>query len=88
MIDWEKIREECIQTGEMIKIEKEKKNPLPPFFHETTLGLSKGAIHQYRDDRATHTLHIHEFPDYFLAHVDIFNPEYHPVAHGDRKSVV
>mgnify|MGYP000935742660 CR=1 FL=1 len=81
-IDWELVREECVSTGKIVKIAKEKDYLLPSFFHESNLGLSKGAIRQYRDERSTHTLHIHEFPDYFLAHVDAFNPEYHPVAHG------
>ena len=82
MVDWESIREECRHSGEMIKIPKSKTISLPPDFHESNLGLSKGAIRQYRDRRSTHSLHVHEFPDYFLAHVDTFNPEYHPVAHG------
>ena len=82
MIDWEKIREECIRSGEIIKLSKEEVLPLPPWFHETKLGLSKGAIRQYRDESPSNSLHLHEFPDYFLVHVDTFNPEIHPVAHG------
>ncbi len=56
--------------------------PLPSFFRETDLGLSKGAIRQYRDGKPTNSLHLHEFPDFFLVHVDTFNAEFHPVAHG------
>jgi hypothetical protein len=81
-MDWEKIREECVRTGEIIKVQKEEGMVLPSYFHETHLGIDKGAIRQYRDERPTQTLHIHEFPEYFLVHVDTFNPEYHPVAHG------
>lgn len=82
MVDWEAIREQCIKSGEFVRIEKEEALPLPSFFHETDLGLAKGATRQLRDNCATNSLHIHEFDDHFLAHVDLFNPEYHPVAHG------
>ncbi len=81
-IDWENIREECAQTGKFIKIMKQGPIEFPIDFHESNMGLSKGAIRQYRDDRPTQSLHVHEFPDYFLAHVDTFNPEHHPIAHG------
>lgn len=82
MIDWENLRQECIRSGKIIKVRREEALPLPPSCHETNLGLSKGAIRQYRDKRPTHSLHIHEFPDYFLVHTDAFNAEFHPVVHG------
>ncbi len=82
LIDWEAIREECRQSGTFAKIPKKESDCLPEEFHESFMGLSKGAIRQFRDDRAIDSLHIHEFPDYFLVHVDAFNPEHHPVAHG------
>lgn len=82
MIDWENIREECSKNNKVIKVPKVGKIDLPPDFHEANLGISKGAIRQYRDEKATYSLHVHEFEDHFLAHVDTFNPEYHPLAHG------
>lgn len=82
MIDWENIREECIKTGKVLKIPREKNMNFPPDVHEASLGISKGCLRQYRDEKPSNSLHIHEFEDYFLAHVDRFNPEHHPVAHG------
>ena len=82
MVDWEFLREKCVRTDEIIKIIREEALPLPDYLHKSDLGISKGAICQYRDDRPTNSLHIHEFPNYFLVHVDAFNPEYYPVAHG------
>lgn len=82
MVDWEDIRQECVRSGAIIKLNRQDALPLPPFFRETDLGLSKGAIRQYRDEKPTNSLHVHEFPDYLLVHVDTFNAEFHPVAHG------
>lgn len=83
LLDWETLRDECSQEhGKFIKIPKQNISPFPPDFHISNMGLSKGAIRQYRDRRATQSLHIHEFPDYYLVHVDAFNPEDHPIAHG------
>lgn len=82
MVDWESIREQCVRSGGLIRLNKEEVLPLPAFFSETSLGLSKRALKQYRDDRSSNSLHLHEFTDYFLVHVDTFNPEFHPIAHG------
>ncbi|WP_372366147.1 hypothetical protein [Candidatus Uabimicrobium sp. HlEnr_7] len=81
-MDWEEVREECIRTGEFITISKKDVQEFPSFFEETNMGLSKGELKQFRDNRPTQSLHIHEFPDYYVAHVDLFNPKFHPVAHG------
>lgn len=81
-MDWEELREKCIRTGEFITIPKEEVSELPDFFEETNMGLSKGELRQFRDNKAVQSLHIHEFPDYYVAHVDLFNPKFHPVAHG------
>lgn len=82
-IDWEALREECsLEHGKFIKIPKQEMIQFPPDVHESKMGLSKGAIRQYRDRHATQSLHIHEFSDHYLVHVDAFNPEDHPVAHG------
>lgn len=81
-MDWEEIREECIRTGEFITVQKADAQELPDFFEETHMGLSKGELRQFRDNRATQSLHIHEFPDHYVVHVDLFNPKFHPVAHG------
>ena len=82
MVDWENIRERCMNDERFIRLEKTQDIVLPNDFHESTLGLAKGAIRQFRDTRETNSLHVHEFSDHYLAHVDTFNPEYHPVAHG------
>lgn len=82
MIDWESIREECIQTGQVIRVDKPLNYIIPDELHESNLGLDKGALRQLRDSHTANSLHIHEFQDYFLVHTDAFNPEYHPVAHG------
>ncbi|HON44781.1 MAG TPA: hypothetical protein P5543_04550 [Planctomycetota bacterium] len=81
-IDWDSVRDECVQTGQVLKIPKPDNYIIPQQLHESNLGLEKGAIRQWRDDHTANSLHIHEFQDYFLAHTDGFNPEHHPVAHG------
>lgn len=81
-MDWESVREQCIRSGEKARVDKAEGVELPPYVHETHLGISKDAIRQYRDDRPINSLHIHEYDDYFLVHVDAFNPESHPLAHG------
>ncbi len=81
-LDWEEIRSQCIQQGESVRIDKKPGLSLPSYFHETNMGISKGELRQFRDDNPTQSLHIHEFSDHYLAHVDIFNPKFHPLAHG------
>ena len=44
MIDWESIREECIQTGQVIRVDKPFNYVIPDELHESNLGLDKGAF--------------------------------------------
>lgn len=81
-ITWENIREQCIRTGEFITVLKKEIEDFPSDFEETNMGISKGELRQFRDNRTTQSLHIHEYIDHYVVHIDLFNPKFHPVAHG------
>lgn len=46
---------------------------VPPY-RSSWMGRRRGAIGQYRCDRARGNLHIKEFPTHWVMHVDAFNP--------------
>lgn len=49
--------------------------------HETTLGIPKEALRQYRDSREVNSYHAREYEDRICLHVDRFNPEKRPLEH-------
>jgi len=55
--------------------------PEAPPHRTSPLGRKRGAIRQYRDHRPRDTLHIKEFPDRWIVHVDLWNPHHHMVRH-------
>lgn len=49
--------------------------------HETTLGIPKEALRQYRDSREADSYHAREYEDRICPHLDRFNPEKRPLEH-------
>jgi hypothetical protein len=55
--------------------------PQRPPHRRTRLGRRRGAACQYRDRRARRNLHVKEYPDRWVVHVDAYNPHVHLVRH-------
>lgn len=55
--------------------------PHPPPFSRTRLGRRYGARRQYRGDQARDNLHVKEYDDRWVVHVDAFHPGKHVVRH-------
>ncbi len=55
--------------------------PEPPPYPTTRLGRPYGCQRQYRDGRARENLHIKEYDDRWVVHVDAFHPGKHVVRH-------
>ncbi|HLE46685.1 MAG TPA: hypothetical protein VI818_00175 [Candidatus Thermoplasmatota archaeon] len=55
--------------------------PEPPPHKTSPFGRKRGALRQFRDARPRDTLHIKEFPDRWIVHVDLWNPHHHMVRH-------
>ncbi|ABK78130.1 hypothetical protein CENSYa_1508 [Cenarchaeum symbiosum A] len=60
-----------------ITIPKGIRQHMPPWFEETRLGYPMGSTRQYRFGR----LHVHEYEDRYVAHMDNANPRYDPLGH-------
>lgn len=52
-----------------------------PPHRRTWLGRSRGALKQYRCDQADQNLHIKEYADRWVVHVDRWNPHKAPLRH-------
>lgn len=48
-----------------------------PPHSESRRGRKRGALRQFRDDRASATLHIKEYDGHWVVHVDSWNPHKH-----------
>lgn len=55
--------------------------PEPPPFTTSRLGRRRGALRQFRDDRASNSLHIKEYADRWIVHTDDWNPRHHVMRH-------
>jgi hypothetical protein len=52
-----------------------------PPYKTSWMGRRRGAIGQYRCHRRKMNLHVKEFPDHWVLHVDTYNPHTNPVQH-------
>lgn len=53
----------------------------PPPFSTTRLGRPYGCRRQYRCNRARQNLHVKEYDDRWVVHVDAYNPAKHAIRH-------
>ncbi len=53
----------------------------PPPYRRSRLGRSRGAVRQYRDRLRHQTIHVKEYHDRFVLHVDSWNPHTNPFRH-------
>ena len=60
------------------RISKEVLSELPPDIEETALGDRRGAKKQYR---SSSNLHIREYDDRFVVHIDRVDPRKNPLGH-------
>lgn len=67
--------EKCYRKPEALRLVKQLG------LHKTELGISKGAMRQYRDSREASSYHAREYEDRICLHVDRFNPEKRPLEH-------
>lgn len=61
--------------GEKIKISKAAVGGIPPQFTRSVMSLPMGANQVYRDQRATDSLQIREYDDYYTVQMDKHNPD-------------
>jgi hypothetical protein len=61
-------------------VPRENLDAAPPF-DESWMGRRRGALRQYRCKRRFGNLHIKEFPDHWVMHIDSWNPHKAPVRH-------
>lgn len=52
-----------------------------PRLQKTPWGRGRGALCQYRDGRARHSLHVKEFEAHWVLHIDGWNPLRHVIRH-------
>lgn len=63
------------EYGQKIKIPKASVGPVPSRFTESPMSLHLGANQVYRDQRATDSLQIREYDDYYTVEMDRHNPD-------------
>ncbi len=81
--DWKHVEELVLNhlpEKTNLVIPKSSLSARPPF-RSSRLGRSRGALKQFRDERAHRSLHIKEFEDHWVVHADVWNPKHHPVRH-------
>ncbi|HLE47330.1 MAG TPA: hypothetical protein VI818_03455 [Candidatus Thermoplasmatota archaeon] len=61
-------------------VPKARLSDAPPY-PRSRLGRSRGALRQFRCHRSEYNLHIKEFEDHWVIHVDRWNPHLHAVRH-------
>src|SRR5687767_8622018 len=80
---------DCAAVERMARDLPERHNLVVPKAHlaqapphrRTWMGRKKGALHQYRCHRGEHNLHIKEYADRWVVHVDRWNPHHNMVKH-------
>ena len=55
--------------------------PHAPPLRTSRLGRKRRAIRQFRDNRCRDSLHIKEYKDRWIVHVDLWNPHHHTIRH-------
>ena len=81
-LGWKGIEEivRAMPARHNLVIPKDWQSERPP--HELSrLGRRRGALRQYRDARPTQSLHVKEYEDRWIVHVDLWNPHHHVVRH-------
>ncbi len=63
------------EYGKKVKLSKTTADPLPPRFTPSVMSLPLGANQVYRDQRATDSLQVREFDDYYTVQMDRHNPD-------------
>lgn len=63
------------EYGRKVKVPKATAGPIPPQFTESVISLPLGARKVYRDQRATNSLQIREYSNYYTVQLDRHNPD-------------
>src|SRR5687768_11846088 len=81
--DWnhvERLVLEHLPEKTNLVIPKSSLSARPPH-RRSRMGRGRGALQQFRDERAHRSLHIKEYEDHWVVHADVWNPKHHPIRH-------
>jgi hypothetical protein len=81
--DWQHVERlvlEHLPAKTNLVIPKSSLSARPPH-RSSRMGRSRGALKQFRDERAHRSLHIKEYEDHWVVHADVWNPKRHPIRH-------
>lgn len=61
-------------------VPKERVEPALPYAR-TRIGRPRGALRQFRCERARGNVHVKEYERHWVVHVDTYHPRHHPIRH-------